>query len=70
MYSFVLTMKDINKQYTELMEWLSDLNEFRAIMISQIDTMNRQFKINIIDKFSDFGVVQKIKEIWFNGVSI
>ena len=63
-------MKGINKQYTELMEWLSDLNEFRAIMISQIDTMNRQFKINIIDKFTDFGVVQKIKEIWFNGVSI
>ena len=58
----------LNKQYTELTDWISDLNEYKAKMKSQIDILNEQFKLNIIEKFKEFNAVEKLDRIWFNAI--
>ena len=68
MFSSDLIMNDLNKQYEELTERLSELNEYRINMVSQIDILNEQFKMDVIEKFSNYDVVEKIKKITFNGI--
>ena len=56
-------MKYLNKQFEEITERISELNEYKAKMMSQIDILNDQFKMNVIESFSNFDVVEKIKNI-------
>ena len=62
-------MKYLNKQFEEITERISELNEYKAKMMSQIDILNDQFKMNVIESFSNFDVVEKIKSIIY-GVGV
>lgn len=53
----------LSKQYAEITDKIEELSEFRQVLEEQISTLNEGFKINIIQKFSDRGVVDSIKNI-------
>lgn len=54
-------MSWLNKQFEELTDRILELNEYRAKMMSQIDILNEQFKMDVIESFSNFEVVEKLK---------
>ena len=53
----------LSKQYAEISDKIEELSEFRQVLEEQISTLNEGFKISIIQKFSDRGVVDSIKNI-------
>jgi antirestriction protein ArdC len=60
--------KALTRQYEEVSDRISELKEFKNVLIIQIDTLNEQFKMDVIDKFSKLDVVTKCKEISFDAI--
>lgn len=62
--------KRLTRQYEEMSDRINELKEFKAVLASQIDILNEQFKMDVIDRFSKLDVVEKGREISFNAIGI
>jgi len=60
----------LSKQYSELSDRITELKEFKDVLIEQVDSLNDQFKMDVIDKFSNDNVVDKAKSINYNSIGV
>jgi len=56
------------KEAQEISDKLEEQEQFKKILVDQLETLNEQFKMDIIGKFSDKESVEKLKKIIYDSI--
>ena len=60
--------ENLKTLYCDLKDKVEELEQFKSLLLNQIDTLNEQFKMDIIGKFNDLEVVDSFKKIIYDSI--